>query len=128
MRTIILITTATTCAALLIVPSLLGDSEAHASPGLDVVRFKVGCVKRIARQPKRARCVSCIQRGGHFHKRGGGVGFCHAKPAQGVIYTRPGCAARVGRPAKRERCMVCVHHGGAFQKMGVHRGYCNPRR
>ncbi len=128
MKMLNLITVATTCLSMLVLPSLLGASRAEASPGVDVVRHKGGCVARIARKGKRARCVACIQRGGHFHKRGGGVGFCHARPRQGVIYTKAGCATRVGRPAKRKRCMVCVHHGGAFQKMGWHRGYCNLRK
>jgi len=122
------ITIATTCFSMMILPSMLGANEAQASPGLDVVRHKGGCVSRIARLPKRARCVACIQHGGHFHKRGGRPGFCHVKPVHGVIYTKPGCATRIGRAHKRNRCMVCVHHGGAFQKMGVHRGYCNLRR
>lgn len=113
---------------MLVLPSLLGVNQVSANPGLDVVRHKGGCVGRIARLPKRARCVTCIQRGGHFHKRGGGIGFCHVKPVHGVIYTKYGCATRVARPEKRTRCMVCVHHRGTFQKMGLHRGYCNLRR
>lgn len=114
--------------SMLTAPALLGLRQAQATPGLDVVRFKVGCVNRIARKPKRARCVACVHRGGHFHKRGARPGFCHIRPVHGVIYTKPGCVARIGRKQKRNRCLVCIHRGGTFQKMGVHPGYCNQRR
>ena len=107
---------------------VVAGNHAWATPGPGVIRLKAGCVAKVARPKKRVRCVACIKKGGHFHKRGGKAGFCHWRPKDGVIHGKGGCKTRIVKPGKKARCKACVAKGGWFHKMGGKRGYCNPRK
>lgn len=50
-------------------------AAAHDQP--DTIRTEAGCKVRVHRWIKEDRCIACIKRGGHFHKRGAATGFCH---------------------------------------------------
>jgi len=106
---------------------------ALADPAPDAVRSAAGCRGRIVHLPKRRRCVACVARGHHFHKRGAAAGLCH-KPgrlspaAKAVVANRVrtvgGCASRIARLPKRRRCIACVKRGHVFQKQAGGAGFC----
>ncbi len=89
------------------------------APAPGIIRGAAGCRARIGRIGKRKRCISCVHRGGVFHKRGAGAGFCHGGAAVDQIRAAAGCRARVGRIGKRKRCISCVHRGGVFHRQGA---------
>ncbi len=97
---------------------------AKPAPAPDIVRAEPGCAARVVRPAKRQRCLSCIHRGGVFHKQGGGAGFCRGGVAAVLIRAVPGCRARIGRVNKRRRCVACVRRGGVFHKRGAAVGFC----
>jgi hypothetical protein len=119
-------------AALGLIAGFGASNGALADPAPDVVRTPAGCQRRIVRVPKRRRCLACVKRGFHFHKRGAG-GFCH-KPGRlspatkAVVADRirsvKGCAIRVPRLSKRKRCVACVKSGRVFQKQVATAGFC----
>jgi hypothetical protein len=110
----------------------LQQAPAHPTPG--AIRTAAGCKSRIARLPKRKRCLACIARGKHhFHKAGAAAGFCHrngapvpaaAAPAAVAIRTAAGCQRRIARLPERKRCVECVKSGRVFQRQAGGEGFC----
>jgi len=112
---------------------------AAALVAVDAVRTVEGCNKRIAKRPKRERCVVCVKSGRLFQQQGAGVGagegFCRPAPgpaaaavavAATAIRTPKGCEGRIVRLPKRKRCMACVAKGHVFQQQGAGAGFCRP--
>ncbi|MBW2734248.1 MAG: hypothetical protein JRH20_17810, partial [Deltaproteobacteria bacterium] len=90
------------------------------------------CNRRIRRPNKRARCVSCVNNGGIYQKRG--FGFCRGgavappppppAPANRTIYSPSDCRRFIARPGKRSRCGSCTVARGQFVTQGRGRGFC----
>lgn len=91
------------------------------------------CGRFIARAGKRARCIRCTSKRGHFVTQGRGTGFCRGAaapppPRRDTVHSVPGCQSRVGRIPKRKRCVHCVRSGGVFHKQGAGTGFCRGGR
>lgn len=120
-------------AALGLIAGIGASNGALADPAPDAIRTPEGCQRRIVSDSKRLRCIACVKRGFHFHKRGAAGGFCHKpgrlSPATKAVVadrirTVKGCEMRVTRLPKRKRCVACVESGRVFQKQGAAAGFC----
>lgn len=117
-----------------LVMAWLAPAQVDAQP----IQTISGCRARVVRPAKQQVCISCIQRGGVFYKRGADVGACRMpsapvvrrtevsvrQPTPELIQTRHGCESRIARAEKRMRCHVCVRRGGAFDRQGPGLGAC----
>lgn len=106
----------------------------------DTIHLVGGCRKRLARLPKRKRCIACVNLGMVFQSQGTGAGFCRDKvppKAAGravtavvvadTIHTQPGCRKRLARAAKIRRCRACIKSGMVFQSQGAGVGFCRDK-
>ena len=88
-------------------------------PHVSVIADAATC-NTIGRRGKRARCLSCVSRGGQFHRLRHGRCQMPVTPV-GVIVDAPTCNT-IRRHRKRRRCLRCVSTGGRYYRQG--RGRC----